>query len=332
MNILITGGAGYIGSHTALELAQSGHQISIVDNLSNSKLDSIERLEKILGISVNFIHGDVRDTNLLIKAIQDNNIDSVIHFAGLKSVSQSAAHPIEYYANNVQGTISLIEAMQVCQVRTLVFSSSATVYGDAVHPPYHEDYFTRPINPYGNTKLQVEAMLTDWSRSDPDVRISILRYFNPIGAHESGLLGEVPSQIPNNLMPYINQVINGTLPHLNIYGKDYETKDGTPERDYIHVMDIAEGHIAAIHFLENHPGLHIHNLGTGRAVTVLELVRAFETSNHVKVPFQFTNRRIGDLPSSYANVDKALKELNWSAKRSIEQACEDAYRFSQLYQ
>jgi len=330
MNILITGGAGYIGSHTVVTLAQAGHNITVFDNLSNSKISVIDQLEKILGFRINFIKGDVRDTQLLSKTIKNNQTNGVIHFAGLKSVSESTANPILYYSNNVQGTISLIEAMIVNQVKTCVFSSSATVYGIPVYSPYDEGHPTKPINPYGNTKFEVEMILQDWAKSDPEVRVSILRYFNPIGAHESGLIGEHPNQIPNNLMPYISQVVDGALSYLNIYGSDYETRDGTGERDYIHVMDIAEGHLAALNFLNGSAGAHIHNLGSGKGTTVLELIKEFEKSNALTIPYKFALRRDGDLPSYYSDASKALNEFKWFTKRNLGEACRDTYRFSQM--
>lgn len=330
MNILITGGAGYIGSHTAIALANAGHKITIFDNLCNSKLTVIDQLTKILGFPVNFINGDVRNTPLVNKSLKENEIEGVIHFAGLKSVAESVANPLLYYSNNVQGSISLIEAMQQNQVKTFVFSSSATVYGEPTYLPYDEKHPTNPINPYGHSKLQVETILGDWAKSDPEVKASILRYFNPVGAHESGLIGENPNQIPNNLMPYIAKVICGSLPNLNIYGKDYGTRDGTGERDYIHVMDLAEGHLAAIDYLKNNAGAHIHNLGTGQGTTVLELINAFQRINKVEIPYKFSGRRGGDLASYYADASKASKELKWFAKRDLGEACRDTYRFSQL--
>jgi len=329
MNILITGGAGYIGSHTAIALNQAGHKITIVDNLCNSKASTIDQLSKILGLPIHFMDADVRNTTLMSKVLKENQIEAVIHFAGLKSVAESVANPILYYSNNVQGSISLIEAMQLNKIKTFVFSSSATVYGAPLYLPYDEAHPTNPINPYGNTKLQVETILKDWANSDPEVKVSILRYFNPVGAHESGLIGENPNQIPNNLMPYITRVIGGTLSHLNIYGNDYETRDGTGERDYIHVMDLAEGHLAALEFLNNNHGAHIHNLGTGKGTTVLELIHTFEKINNLEIPYQFSGRRGGDLPSYYADADKALQDLKWSTKCSLKQACKDTYSFYQ---
>jgi len=325
MNILITGGAGYIGSHTAIALANTGHKINIFDNLCNSKIAVIDQLTKILGFPVNFINGDVRNTPLVSKVLQENEIDGVIHFAGMKSVAESAANPLLYYSNNVQGSISLIEAMQQNQIKTFVFSSSATVYGKPVYLPYDEKHPTNPINPYGHSKLQVEIILSDWAKSDTEVKASILRYFNPVGAHESGLIGENPNQAPNNLMPYITKVIGGSLQYLNIYGNDYDTRDGTGERDYIHVMDLAEGHLAALHYLKTNAGVHIHNLGTGHGTTVLELIKAFEKINKIEIPYKFSGRRDGDLPSYYSDANKALKDLGWQAKRNLEQSCKDTY-------
>lgn len=327
MNILITGGAGYIGSHTAIVLSQAGHKITIVDNLCNSKASTIDQLSKILGSLIHFIDVDVRNTTLISNVLKENQIEAVIHFAGLKSVAESVANPILYYSNNVQGSISLIEAMQLNNIKTFVFSSSATVYGAPLYLPYDEIHPTNPFNPYGNSKLQVETILKDWANSDPELKVSILRYFNPVGAHESGLIGENPNQIPNNLMPYITRVIGGTLSHLNIYGNDYETRDGTGERDYIHVMDLAEGHLAALEFLSNKCGVHIHNLGTGQGTTVLELIKAFENVNHIKIPFRFSSRREGDLPSYYSNAKKAFNDLGWKTKRTLERSCKDTYQY-----
>ena len=329
MNILITGGAGYIGSHAVVCLAQAGHHITVLDNLCNSNESVMDQIAKILGYPVHFINADVRNTEFVKQVLKEQKIEAVLHFAGLKSVAQSVADPMLYYSNNVQGSASLIEAMQANAVKTFVFSSSATVYGDPIYMPYDEQHSTSPINPYGNSKLAVEMMLRDWAHSDPQVRVSILRYFNPVGAHESGLIGESPRGIPNNLMPYIISVVAGALPQLNIFGNDYETRDGTGERDYIHVMDLAEGHLAALDFLMSHPGAHIHNLGTGKGTTVLELIKAFETANSVKIPYQFSPRRDGDLPSYYANANKAFSQLHWKPARTIEQSSKDSYRYFQ---
>lgn len=327
MNILITGGAGYIGSHTAVVLANVGHNVTIVDNLCNSKLSVIEKIQSIIGSPITFVNGDVRDMSLLCKVFKNHSIEGVIHFAGLKSVSESVSNPLLYYSNNVQGSLVLLEAMQISGVKTFVFSSSATVYGNPIYLPYDENHPTFPINPYGNTKLQVEIMLKDWSQSDPEASVSILRYFNPIGAHESGLIGEDPNQNPNNLMPYIGKVIQGKIPFLNIYGNDYETKDGTGERDYIHVMDLAEGHLAALNFLLNNKGFHVHNLGTGTSNTVLEVLETFEDTNHVKIPYRFASRRMGDLPKYYSNTDKAFNELGWKTSRDLRQSCQSTYKY-----
>jgi UDP-glucose 4-epimerase len=329
MNILITGGAGYIGSHAVVCLAQAGHHITILDNLCNSNESVINQIAQILGYPVHFVNADVRNTELLKQVLREQKIEAVLHFAGLKSVAQSVADPMLYYSNNDQGSASLIEAMQANAVKTFVFSSSATVYGNPVYMPYDEQHGTNPINPYGNSKLAVEMMLRDWAHSDPEVHASILRYFNPVGAHESGLIGESPRGVPNNLMPYIISVVAGALPQLNIFGNDYETRDGTGERDYIHVMDLAEGHLAALDFLNSHPGAHVHNLGTGKGTTVLELINAFETANSVKIPYQFSPRRDGDLPSYYANANNAFSQLQWNPLRTIEESSKDSYRYFQ---
>ncbi len=326
MNILITGGAGYIGSHTSITLAKAGHKITIVDNLCNSNIEVIGQITKIIGSKVNFINGDVRNTSLMTKILKEHRIEGVIHFAGLKSITESVANPLLYYSNNVLGSISLIEAMQLNQIKTFVFSSSAAVYGGPAYLPYDEKHPTNPINPYGNSKLQVETILKDWAISDHTVKVSILRYFNPVGAHESGLIGEYPTQFPNNLMPYITKVISGSLTHLNIYGNDYETRDGTGERDYIHVMDLAEGHLAALSHLKNNFGVHIYNLGTGQSTTVLELIKEFEKVNRIEIPYKFSSRREGDLPSYYSDTSKAFKDLGWKTKYDLEQSCQDTYR------
>jgi UDP-glucose 4-epimerase len=327
MNILITGGAGYIGSHTSITLAKAGHQITIVDNLCNSNIEVIGQLKKILGRTVNFIYGDVRNTALIDKILKENQIDSVMHFAGLKSIAESLSNPLLYYSNNVLGSISLIEAMQLNQIKTFVFSSSATVYGSPAYLPYDEKHPTNPINPYGNSKLQVEIILKDWAISDSGVKASILRYFNPVGAHESGLIGENPSQYPNNLMPYITKVISGSITHLNIYGHDYETIDGTGVRDYIHVMDLAEGHLAALNHLKNNSGTHIYNLGTGHGTSVLELIKVFERTNQIEIPYKFSSRREGDLPSFFSDASKAIKDLGWKTKYDLAKSCLDTFRY-----
>lgn len=330
MNILLTGGAGYIGSHTAVVLFQAGHHVVLYDNLSNSKVDAANHISSILGAPIPFIEGDVRDIGLLLSVMREHCIDAVIHFAGLKSVRESVANPIIYFANNVQGTICLLQAMDELKIKTLIFSSSATVYGEPEYLPYDESHRTKPINPYGDTKLQVEVILKGLACSDPNWKIVCLRYFNPVGAHDSGLIGDNPSDIPANLMPYLVRVASGELSNLNIYGVDYETRDGTGERDYIHVMDLAEGHVAALDFLRKNTGLHVVNLGTGRPVSVLEFVNAFEKAEGLILPIKVAPRRDGDLPIYYAKADLAQKKLGWSAKRTLEDMCKSSWRFQRM--
>lgn len=327
MNILITGGAGYIASHTAIELLQAGHQITLFDNLSNSQISVVDCIEEISEKKVTFVQGDVRDSKLVSETLSNNQIDAVIHFAGLKSVAQSVQDPMLYYANNVQGTISLLQAMQENHLNKIVFSSSATVYGEPQYLPYDELHPLKPMNPYGQTKLQVEQMLLDLGRSDPSWSIACLRYFNPVGAHPSGLIGENPSGIPNNLMPYVARVAMGLLPELSIFGKDYDTRDGTGERDYIHVMDLADGHIAAINFLQENSGWHAINLGTGHPHSVLDLVQGFENVSGKVIPRKFVDRRLGDLPVYFAKAEKAKALLGWEAKRSLHEMCESVWNF-----
>ena len=321
MNILLTGGAGYIGSHTAVVLANAGYGVVLFDSFCNSHQSVSKRINKITNQDIPCIEGDVRNTQLLIKILTDFKIDAVIHFAGLKAVGESNQEPLKYYDNNVGGSISLLEAMQEAKVRTIIFSSSATVYGEPQYLPYDEQHPLKPINAYGRTKLQVEEILQDLAQSDPSWRIALLRYFNPVGAHESGLIGEDPNDIPNNLMPYVMQVASGKLPHLNIFGNDYDTRDGTGERDYIHVMDLAEGHLAALSYLQKHAGCEVFNLGTGSAVSVLELVDAYEQVCYKKIPTKIVSRRSGDLAACYADASKAKKELSWQAKKSLNEMC-----------
>lgn len=327
MNILLTGGTGYIGSHTAVALAQSGHDVVLFDNLSNSDISVVDRVSKITGKPVPFVQGDVRNTALLREVLKTHGIHAVVHFAGLKAVGESTEQPIDYYANNVQGTISLLQAMQAESVKSLVFSSSATVYGVPQYLPYDEAHPTQAINPYGRTKLHVEEILRDVAQSDDTWRIVCLRYFNPVGAHESGLIGENPRGIPNNLMPFIAQVAVGQRTELKIFGNDYETPDGTGVRDYIHVMDLAEGHVAAFDYLAEHAGWSAINLGTGRGYSVLEIVQAFERTNGCTIPYVFTPRRAGDLPAYYASAESAQKLLRWSAVRSLDDICASTWRF-----
>lgn len=321
MKILLTGGLGYIGSHTVIALVQAGYDVVIYDNLSNSTLDKLVSLEKILGKKTKFVLGDVRDVVNLTKVLKDEKIDSVIHFAGLKAVGESSVNPIEYYANNVYGALCLVQAMEGVGLKKLVFSSSATVYGIPQYLPIDETHPTNPTNPYGRNKLHVEQLLSDISISDAGWSILCLRYFNPVGAHESGLIGEDPKGLPNNLMPYMAQVAAGILPLLHIYGDDYETPDGTGIRDYIHVMDLALGHVSALGYINQNKGIDFCNLGTGHGLSVKEMVRALERVSYQKINFNVVQRRNGDIPICYASVSKAKKLLNWSASRNLEDMC-----------
>ena len=347
MNILLTGGTGYIGSHTAVALVESGHKVVLLDNLCNSQDSVLEKLHVITGQDVPFVRGDIRDTALLSNTLQKNSIDAVIHFAGLKAVGESVKDPIGYFDNNVGGTISLLRAMCASKVKTLVFSSSATVYGVPQYLPLDEGHPTHAINPYGRSKLHIEEILTDVMNSDPGWRIACLRYFNPVGAHSSGLIGEDPNDVPNNLMPYIARVASGKLPHLNVYGNDYATKDGTGVRDYIHVMDLAEGHIAALNFLKRRSELsfdridaatelrsdeikncpYVVNLGTGQGYSVLDMVQEFEFACGQSIPCNIISRRAGDIGTCYANVEKAFRDLQWSAQRTLKNMCASAWKF-----
>jgi len=327
MNVLLTGGMGYIGSHAAVVLTEVGHKVVLYDNLSNSKSIVLDRLESITGKRLIFIEGDVRDTPKLEQTLANHKINAVIHFAGLKAVGESVEKPIEYYENNVTGTISLLKAMRPANVKTLVFSSSATVYGDPQYLPLDEQHPTSATNPYGRSKLQIEEVLADLAESDPEWRIACLRYFNPVGAHESSLIGEDPNDIPNNLMPYIAQVASGKLPHLNIFGDDYNTKDGTGVRDYIHVMDLAEGHKSALDFLNSHTGWHAINLGTGAGYSVLEMVQAFEQVSGENISYKITKRRAGDIAACYAKVEKSSQQLNWRARRGLGEMCRSTWNF-----
>jgi UDP-glucose 4-epimerase len=325
--VLLTGGMGYIGSHTAVVLAEAGHEVVLFDNLCNSKVSVLDRLETIIGKRLPFIEGDVRDADKLEGALKAHKIDAVIHFAGLKAVGESVEKPIDYYDNNVTGTISLLKAMRAADVKTLVFSSSATVYGDPQYLPLDEAHPTSATNPYGRSKLQIEEILADVAKSDTSWRIACLRYFNPVGAHDSGLIGEDPNEIPNNLMPYIAQVASGKLPKLNVFGDDYDTIDGTGVRDYIHVMDLADGHSAALDFLEQETGWYAINLGTGTGYSVLEMVKAFEAASKRSVPYQIAPRRAGDIATCYAKVDKAKQQLGWEAMRSLQEMCASSWKF-----
>jgi UDP-glucose 4-epimerase len=327
MNILLTGGLGFIGSHTAVVLTQQGHQVTILDNLCNSQIGVLANLEKITGQKLPFYEADVRDSQMLGQVLSEKQIEAVIHFAGLKSVAESETDPLKYYDNNVGGTISLIEAMQTQRINKLIFSSSATVYGVPQYLPYDENHPLVPMNTYGKTKLQAEQIMQDLVSSDANWSVAALRYFNPVGAHESGLIGELPRGIPNNLMPYVCQVASGKRSTLNIFGDDYDTKDGTGERDYIHVMDLAEGHVAALNFIKKNQGFYPINLGTGILYSVYDLVTAFETSANCTINKVVQPRRSGDLPIYYAKADKAKSVLGWQATRNLQMMCDSSWKF-----
>ena len=326
--ILLAGGAGYIGSHTAVELLDSGYNVVIVDNYSNSSPEAINRIEKITGKKVIAYEADVKDKALLSKIFEENKIDAVIHFAGLKAVGESVSKPIEYYRNNIDTTLSLLECMRVYGTNSIIFSSSATVYGAENPIPYLETMKRGTCtNPYGWTKVMMEQILEDSAKANKDLSVVLLRYFNPIGAHKSGLIGEDPQGIPNNLMPYISQVAVGRRDHLTIFGNDYPTLDGTCRRDYIHVVDLAIGHVKAIDYVLEHKGVEVFNLGTGVPYSVNEIVNAFEKVNNIKIKYEYGPRRDGDLPEFYANSDKALEILGWKTERSLEDMCRDTWNW-----
>ncbi|MFC4700085.1 UDP-glucose 4-epimerase GalE [Glaciecola siphonariae] len=326
--ILVTGGSGYIGSHTVLQLLEADYKVVVLDNFSNSSSESLSRVAKLCAKSPIIVEGDIRDSDCLNAVFETYHIDSVIHFAGLKAVGESVAKPALYYENNVYGTLNLCKVMAQHNVKNLVFSSSATVYGDPVELPLHEALPTgTPTNPYGMSKLMVELMLTDFYKADEAWNIVLLRYFNPVGAHPSGQIGEDPNGIPNNLMPFITQVATGKREYLSVFGDDYDTPDGTGVRDYIHVEDLADGHLKALHKIDNNAGLFVCNLGTGQGYSVLEMVSAFEKASGKKVHYQITERRPGDVASCYANPALAAKELGWQAQRGLAQMCEDSWRW-----
>ena len=329
MRILVTGGAGYIGSHTCVELLNAGYDVVVVDNLRNSKIAALERVEKITGKKVDFIQLDLRERDKLNKVFERFSIDAVLHFAGLKAVGESVQIPLEYYENNVHGTIVLCQVMQVHNIRKLVFSSSATVYGSPEQMPIREDFPIAPLNPYGHSKAMIEQILRDLYISDPTWQVTLLRYFNPVGAHPSGLIGEDPNGIPNNLFPFITQVAVGRLPYLRVFGNDYPTPDGTGIRDYIHVVDLALGHLSALEKL-NQPGVYTYNLGTGRGYSVLEVVSAFERACGKPIPYRIVERRPGDAAISFADPSLAQKELGWFATRGLDDMCQDAWRWQSL--
>ena len=326
--ILVTGGAGYIGSHTAVELLNAEYEIVIVDNFYNSKPKAIENIEKITGKKFEFYEGDVCDKELLRKIFSENEIEAVMHFAGYKAVGESVAKPLMYYRNNLDCTLSLLEIMQEFNCKKFVFSSSATVYGDPERLPIDEKCRLSVTNPYGATKLYIEGILKDLYISDNEWSIAILRYFNPVGAHESGLIGEEPNGIPNNLVPYIVKVANKELPYLNVFGNDYDTPDGTGVRDYIHVVDLAKGHLNSLDYVLKHKGIDYYNLGTGKGYSVLDLVKTFEKVNNVEIPYKITERRPGDIATCFADPSYAKEKLNWEAKLGLDSMLSSAYLFS----
>ena len=327
MKILVTGGTGYIGSHTCVELLDADYEVVVIDNLSNSKIDVVDKIKKITNKDFKFYKGDCCDYNILDKIFSENKIDAVIHFAGFKAVGESVSMPLKYYRNNLDSTLTLLEVMNKYNCKKIAFSSSATVYGKPKSLPIKEDFPLSTTNPYGTTKLIIEGILRDLYKSDNEWSIAILRYFNPIGAHKSGLIGENPKDIPNNLMPYIVKVATKELECLNVFGDDYDTKDGTGVRDYIHVVDLAKGHIKAIEKILNEAGIDAYNLGTGNGYSVLELVNTFKKVNGVDVKYKIVDRRPGDIDACYADNSYAKEKLNWEAKLGIEDMCKDSYNF-----
>ena len=328
MNVLLAGGAGYIGTHTCVELIEAGHSVVIADNFANSCPEAVRRVEEITGTSIPLYEADVCDREAVEKIFSENKIDAVIHFAGLKAVGESVEKPLLYYRNNIDSTLTLLETMKKFNVNNFIFSSSATVYGTPKTVPLVETMPTgSPTNPYGWTKLMMEQILTDTAAANPAMSIVILRYFNPIGAHESGRIGEDPNGIPNNLMPYITQVAAGRLQQLGVFGDDYPTHDGTGVRDYIHVVDLAKGHVKAIDYSGEHKGVEIVNLGTGTGYSVLDIVKAFEKVNHLKIPYVIKPRRPGDIAECYANAEKAARVLGWKAEKSLEDMCYDSWNW-----
>lgn len=327
MNILVTGGAGYIGSHTLIELIANGHQPTVVDNLSNSSPEALKRVEKITGSSIAFHELDVRNEEGLDKIFQENNFDAIIHFAGLKAVGESVQKPLEYYDNNINSTLVLVKVAQKHSVKKIIFSSSATVYGEPSELPLKETSRVGAgiTNPYGQTKYMLEQVLTDVSKANQDFEVTLLRYFNPVGAHESGLIGEDPNGTPNNLLPYVSQVAVGKLDRVGVFGNDYNTVDGTGVRDYIHVVDLAKGHVAALQ--NSKPGTNVYNLCTGTGTSVLQLIDAFSKAAGKEIPYAILDRREGDIDACYASPEKANKELGWFTEKTIEDACEDSWRW-----
>ncbi|CEN76787.1 UDP-glucose 4-epimerase [[Clostridium] sordellii] len=330
MSVLVTGGVGYIGSHTAIELIGAGRDVVIVDNLSNSNVIVIDRIEELTGVRPKFYQLDVQDRDKLDTVFKENSIDSVVHFAASKAVGESVEKPLEYYSNNLINTLVLLETMREYSVKNFVFSSSATVYGDPETCPILEDFPLSATNPYGRTKLMIEDMLRDICKADKSLNVAILRYFNPVGAHKSGKIGEDPNGIPNNLMPYITKVAIGQLKELRIFGNDYDTSDGTGVRDYIHVVDLANGHVKALNKLEEHPGLVTYNLGTGNGYSVLDVINSFRKASNREIPYKVVDRRAGDVAMYYANPAKAKLELGWEAKYGLDEMCEDSWRWQSL--
>jgi UDP-glucose 4-epimerase len=329
--LLVTGGAGYIGSHTTLSLLEAGFDVVVLDNLSNSSVESLSRVQKIAGRAATFIQGDIRDSALLERTLSEHAVDAVLHFAGLKAVGESISQPLRYYDNNVYGSQILLQAMADAGLFNFVFSSSATVYGDPAQMPISEVCpVGQPTNPYGRSKLMVEDMLRDLAVSDPRWCIAVLRYFNPVGAHESGLIGEDPNGIPNNLLPFVSQVAVGKFPELVVFGNDYPTPDGTGVRDYIHVVDLAEGHLKALGALETRTGVHVWNLGTGQGYSVIDMVRAFQTESGKTVAYRIAPRRPGDIATCYADPSKAERDLGWKAKRGLSEMMRDAWHWQQI--
>jgi UDP-glucose 4-epimerase len=327
MNVLVTGGAGYIGSHTVLELLKADHQVCVVDNLSNSSAESLRRVTELTGKPIDFRHVDIRDKQALTEVVKGAGFDAVIHFAALKAVGESVAEPLRYYQNNITGTLVLCEVMQEQGVNHIVFSSSATVYGDPASVPITEDFPLQATNPYGRTKLMMESILSDLNAADASFNVALLRYFNPIGAHESGRIGEDPAGIPNNLLPFVAQVAVGRRDKVSIFGGDYPTPDGTGVRDYIHVVDLAIGHLRALEKLQTAPGIITCNLGTGQGYSVLEIIKAFEKASGKSIAYDIVDRRPGDIASCYADPTYARQQLGWQAERGIEVMCADAWRW-----
>jgi len=327
MKILVTGGAGYIGSHTCIELLNEGFEVAVLDNLSNSSEESLNRVKKITGKDLSFHETDLLDMQGLEKIFSSHDIDAVIHFAGLKAVGESVDIPLKYFNNNISGTLNLLQVMAASKVKNIVFSSSATVYGDPEALPITEDFPLSATNPYGRTKLMIEEILQDLHRSDNEWNIALLRYFNPVGAHQSGQIGEDPNGIPNNLMPYVARVAIGTLPNVNVFGNDYDTPDGTGVRDYIHVVDLALGHIKTLPKLFENPGVVTYNLGTGNGYSVIDLIRSFERACGKPIPYKISGRRQGDIAACWADPSKAKQELGWKAEKNLDDMCKDSWRW-----